>query len=191
MACDATRGHLSRMSQRLFVALDLPAEIRASLAALDPGLRGLRWLPEDQLHLTLSFLGELPEERVGALREQIGAVRVPPFFLPLRGMGSFNARGKPSVVWVGVGQGHPHLFALHKHLQDAVLRAGLEPDLKPFHPHVTVARARDLSKQALQPFLRRHAEEEFGLFKVNGFKLYSSVLAPEGAAYTPEMEVEF
>jgi RNA 2',3'-cyclic 3'-phosphodiesterase len=83
---------------------------------------------------------------------------VPAFFLPLCSIGVFNSRGRPSVVWVGIGKGHPHLFALHRRIQDAVLSAGLQADLKPFHPHVTVGRARDISGQVLQPFVRSHAE---------------------------------
>jgi 2'-5' RNA ligase len=178
-------------SQRLFIGLALPREMQETLLALDPHLRGLRWLPAGQLHLTMSFLGEVVAERIADLKEKLGAVHVPAFFLPVQGLGSFSSRGKPSVVWAGVGRGHPHLFALHKHLQDAVLKAGLEPDLRPFHPHITVGRARDLSKQALQPFLRRHAETEFGMFKVSGFTLYSSALAPEGPTHTPELDVTF
>jgi 2'-5' RNA ligase len=160
------------------------------LAGLDPDLRGLRWLPAEQLHLTMSFLGEVAEEPAAELRGQLAAVRVAPFFLPLQGVGSFQSRGKPSVVWVGVGRGHPHLFALHKKVQDAVLRAGLEPDLRPFHPHITVGRARDLSRQALQPFLKKHYEEEFGMFKVAAFTLFSSVPSAEGSTYQVELEVE-
>jgi len=76
-------------------------------------------------------------------------------------------------------------------MQDAVLRAGLEPDLKPFHPHITLARMRGVSRAMLKPFLRRHAETEFGLWNVTGFVLFSSVLAPEGSSYTVELRGEF
>src|SRR3954451_16592056 len=92
---------------RLFVGLPLPAEYQAMLAALDPKLRGLRWLPAEQLHLTMSFLGEVTEEPAAELRAQLAAIRVAPFFLPLQGLGSFQSRGKVSVVWAGVGRGHP------------------------------------------------------------------------------------
>jgi 2'-5' RNA ligase len=118
-------------------------------------------------------------------------VRVPPFFLPLRGVGVFNSRGRPSVAWAGVGKGHPHLFALHRRIQDAVLCAGLEANLKPFHPHVTIGRAKGISQQTLQPFIRSHAETEFGLVRVTGFELYSSVLAAGGATHRVEMRQEF
>jgi 2'-5' RNA ligase len=179
------------LSKRLFVGLELPPSYKSALFELDPHLAGLRWLPEEQLHLTLSFLGEVEASQYDRLWQALGGVQVPPFFLPLRGVGMFNSRNRPSVVWVGVGNGHPHLFALHRQIQDSVLSAGLEPDLKPFHPHVTVGRANGISNQALQPFMRSHAETEFGLVKVTGFGLYSSVLAATGAIHHLEMRQEF
>ena len=177
--------------KRLFIGLELPASCKTTLAELNPNLPGLRWIGPEQQHLTLSFLGAVGSEREDALHENLSCVRVPPFFLPLQGVGFFKSRGRPSVVWVGVGNGHPHLFALHRHVQDAVIRAKLEPDLKPFHPHVTVGRARDISTQALQPFIRKHADREFGLFEVKEFVLFASLLAPEGATYFPELRVPF
>jgi RNA 2',3'-cyclic 3'-phosphodiesterase len=179
------------LSKRLFVGLELPPSCKSALFALDPHFPGLRWLPEEQLHLTLSFLGEVEASAYDRLCQILSGVRVPPFFLPLSGIGVFNSRNRPSVVWVGVGNGHPHLFALHRHIQDSVLSAGLEPDLKPFHPHVTVGRGNGISNQALQPFLRSHAEAEFGLVNVTGFGLYSSVLAATGAIHRLEMRQEF
>jgi 2'-5' RNA ligase len=177
--------------KRLFVGLEIPSSCRATLFELDPHLTGLRWLPEEQLHLTLSFLGQVDSSAEVLLRQALAGVRVPPFFLPLRGVGVFNSRGRLSVVWVGVGKGHPHLFALHQRIQDAVIHAGLEPDLKTFHPHITVGRANNISPQTLQPFLRNHADSEFGLVQVTGFALYSSVLSARGATYEVEMRQKF
>jgi RNA 2',3'-cyclic 3'-phosphodiesterase len=178
-------------SKRLFVGLELPASCKTTLLSLDPHLTGVRWLAEDQLHLTLSFLGDVEAPAADRLREALAEVRVPQFFLPICGIGVFNARGRPSVVWAGVGKGHPHLFALHRRIQDAVLNVGLEPDLRPFHPHITIGRAKGISRQALQPFIRRYAETNFGMFEVTGFELYSSVLAAEGAIHHVEMRQKF
>jgi RNA 2',3'-cyclic 3'-phosphodiesterase len=177
--------------KRFFVGLELSPAIKAALFGLDPHLLGLRWLPEEQLHLTLSFLGQVEAVAEDRLRQALGEVRVPPFFLPLRGVGVFDSGGRPLVVWVGVGKGHPHLFALHSRIQDAVLRVGLEPDLKPFHPHVTVGRAKGISRQVLQPFLRSHAETEFGFVRIDGFSLYSSVRAASGATHRVEISQKF
>jgi 2'-5' RNA ligase len=178
------------MTKRLFIGLELPESIRAELVRLNPRVKGLRWLPAEQLHLTMSFLGEVDAAGEERLREALAPVKVPAFFLPVIGVGTFGGE-RPSVVWAGVGHGHPHLFALHKHIQDAVLHAGLEADLKPFHPHITLGRARGISRGALKSFLRQHAETEFDLWKVTGFALFSSRLTAEGPIYTVEMRVEW
>jgi len=174
------------VQQRLFIGLELPATIQETLAALDPQIAGLRWLPPEQMHLTMSFLGNVEAADEDRLQEALAGVEVPPFFLPVEGVGSFGG-ARPTVVWAGVGKGHPHLFALHKRIQDAVLNLGLPGDLRTFHPHVTVARAKGVSRAALRPFLREHEETQFGLWKVSGFTLFSSVLSPLGATHSVEM----
>jgi 2'-5' RNA ligase len=176
--------------RRLFFGLELPASVRDELAGLDLPVKGVRKVAAPQIHLTMSFLGDVGPEAEERLRTAVAAVRLPgAFFLPVTGVGVFGGE-RPSVVWAGVGKAHPHLFALHKHLQDAVLQAGLEPDLKPFHPHITIARLRGVSRSSLKPFLRAHEETEFGLWKVTDVVLYSSVLAPEGSIYTVELRRE-
>jgi 2'-5' RNA ligase len=178
------------MTKRLFIALELPESCKKILVELNPRIKGVRWLPAEQIHLTMSFLGEVEASNEERLRDALRDVDVPPFFLPVHGIGTFGG-ARPTVVWAGVGQGHPHLFAAHKHIQDAVLRAGLEPDLRPFHPHITVARAQGLSRATLKQFLTKYAETEFALWKVTGFALFSSVLSREGAAHHIEMRREF
>ena len=178
------------MAKRLFIALELPENCRTTLSTLNPHIKGLKWLAEEQLHVTLSFVGHANAPQEERLREALATVRVPAFFLPIQGIGTFGG-ARPTVVWVGLGKGHPHLFALHKHVQDAVLHAGLEPDLKPFHPHITLGRASGVSRATLLPFLRQHAQTEFGLWKVTGFAMFSSLLTSEGPIHTLEMRREF
>ena len=168
----------------------MPTGARETLVGLDPKIKGLRWLPAEQIHLTMSFLGVVDTLREERLRESLSNVHVPPFFLPIQGVGTFGG-SRPTVVWAGVGKAHPHLFALHHHIQDAVLQAGVEPDLKPFHPHITIGRVKNASQAALLPFLRRNAETEFDLWKVTGFTLYSSHLSEEGARHEAEMQRVF
>ena len=176
--------------KRLFVGLELPGVSRRMLAELDPGIRGVRWLSADQMHLTMSFLGDVGSDSEERLRTSLMEIHVPAFFLPIQGVGAFGGT-RPTVVWAGVGNGHPHLSALHKHIQDAVLRAGMEPDLRPFHPHITLGRAKSVSRESLQPFLRKHAGTEFDFWKITGFALFSSELSSEGAMHTVEMRRDF
>ena len=148
------------MAKRLFIALELPDSIRRLLAVLDPKVKGLRWLPREQLHATISFIDRVNSDQEQQLREALAEVRVPSFFLPIQGVGTFGG-SRPTVVWAGLGKAHPHLFALHKHTQDAVLHAGLEPDLRPFHPHITLGRHDWLTifKQAFSQMRQAQAAE--------------------------------
>jgi len=178
------------MSKRLFIGLELPASCRETLALLDPGIKGVRWLTSGQMHLTMSFLGNVETDQEKRLHEALEPVQVPAFFLPIKGVGTFGG-ARPTVVWAGVGNGHPHLFALHKRIQDALLQAGLQADLRPFHPHITIGRVKNAPRSALQPFARRHAETEFGLWQVRSFTLFSSVLSSDSATHAIELRHEF
>src|SRR5215831_7711038 len=177
------------MSKRLFVAIDLPESTRQLLANLDPHIRGMRWTDAAQMHLTLGFFGDVSEEVDLKLREKLSAIEFGAFFLPLNGVGSFSAKGAPKIVWIGVGRAHPHLFQIHKRVQEAALAVGLEPELRPWHPHITLARCRDVSAQALRKFLQTNAEFDAGMIHVEAFHLYSSKLTPAGPIHTRELTV--
>ena len=174
-------------AKRLFVSIELPESITKSLAELDPDVRGVRWLEPRQMHLTLAFLGNVGTEIQQALSEKLRAISWKSFLLPLVGLGTFPTKGWPKIIWIGVGSGHPHLFQLHKRVQEALLATGLEPDLRSFHPHVTLARCRDVSPQTIRPFLKSHAAFDAGMIHVESFRLNSSQLMPAGSVYTTEL----
>jgi 2'-5' RNA ligase len=174
-------------TKRLFVSLELPRSVTQCLAKLDPHLRGVRWLTPGQMHLTLSFLGDVSEEVEEVLKKNLTAIAWKAFFLPISGLGTFPGKGRPNILWVGVGTGHPHLFQLHKRVQEAAIHAGLEPDLRSFHPHITIARCRDVSAESMRPFLRKHAALDAGMIHVESFCLNSSELTPSGSVYTREL----
>lgn len=153
-------------AKRLFVSLELPASVAHSLVRLNPRLPGVRWVAAEQIHLTLAFLGNVAAEAEEKLRTQLRAIQFARFFLPLGSLGIFPAKGHPKVVWLGVGRGHPHLFQLHKRIADAALAAGLEPDLRPWHPHFTLARCQDVGPQTIVPFLRANADFDAGLVPI-------------------------
>jgi len=176
-------------SKRLFVAIDLPESTRQLLSALDPDIRGVHWTDPAQMHLTLSFFGNVPDETNLALREKLGAIGFGAFFLPIAGVKMFSAKGAPKVIWIGLGKAHPHLFQIHKRVQEAALAVGIEPELRPWHPHVTIARCRDVSAQSLRKFLQTNAEFDAGMIHVEAFHLYSSKLTPAGPIHTRELNV--
>jgi 2'-5' RNA ligase len=139
------------------------------------------------MHLTISFFGTVTPDVEEKLHERLSAIEWKPFFLPITGVGAFPSKGSPNVLWVGVGAGHPHLFQVYKRVQEAALGAGIEPDLRAFHPHVTIARCRDVSAEAIKPFLREHADFDGGMIHVEEFHLYSSRLTPAGSIHTSEL----
>lgn len=159
------------------------------LVDLNPNLHGVRWVPGDQMHLTLGFFPEVPEDVDLALREKLKAIEFRAFFLPIEGLGKFPPKGPPKILWIGVGSGHPHLFQLHKRVQEAALAVGLEPDLRPWHPHITLARCRDVSEGALRKFFNTNAQLDAGLIRVDAFHLYCSELTPAGPIHTCQLSI--
>jgi 2'-5' RNA ligase len=176
-------------AKRLFVSLELPLVIAQLLVRLNPKIPGLRWLAAEQIHLTLSFFGNVEVGAEEKLRAHLAGIRFTAFFLPLREIGVFPGKGQPKVIWAGVGRGHPHLFQLHKCVTDAALASGLEPDLRPWHPHITLARCGDVSPESIRPFLRAQAGFDGGLVRIDSFQLKSSRSSAGGSAYTTELAV--
>jgi RNA 2',3'-cyclic 3'-phosphodiesterase len=177
------------MSERMFVAIDLPDSIRNFLVGLDPHVRGMRWTAADQIHLTLGFFPDVPDDVDLALREKLSAIQFRAFFLPVIGLGTFPPKGIAKVIWIGVGQAHPHLFQLHKRVQEAALAVGLEPELRPWHPHVTLARCSNVPGGALRKFLKSNVDLDAGMFRVDAFHLYCSKLTPAGPIHTCQLSV--
>jgi len=177
------------MPKRLFVAIDLPESTRQLLANIDPHIRGVRWIDAAQMHLTLAFFGDVAEIIDSALREKLNTIEFGAFFLPITGVGTFSAKGAPKIIWIGVGKAHPHLFQIHKRVHEAALAAGLEPELRPWHPHITIARCGDVAPQSLRRFLQSNAELDAGMIRVEAFHLYSSKLTTAGPIHTHELTV--
>ena len=175
--------------KRLFVAIELPESSKRLLIDLDPQIHGVRWLDAEQMHLTLGFFADVPEDVDLKLREKLSAIVFGAFFLPIIGVGTFPPKGPPKIIWIGVGRGHPHLFQLHKRVQEAALGAGLEPELRPFHPHVTLARCQRISPQSVRKFLKATVDLDAGMIRVESFYLYSSKLTPAGPIHSRELTV--
>ena len=143
----------------------------------------------DQLHLTLGFFAQVAEDAGRGLRDKLSKIEFHAFFLPITGIGTFPPKGPPKIIWIGVGKGHPHLFQIYKRTQEAALAAALEPELRPWHPHITLARCRDVSWQSVKNFLRDNAELDLGMIRVEAFHLYSSKLTPAGPIHTCELTI--
>src|SRR3954465_4486669 len=124
---------------RLFVAIRLPQQVRARLLAAMGGVAGARWQSEDQLHLTLRFIGEVDRHRAEDVHAALGGVPFAPFTLALAGVGAFERRGEPTILWAAVAPQEP-VKALHKKVDQALARIGLDPEGRAYAPHITLAR---------------------------------------------------
>ena len=176
-------------TERLFIATALPASLREQLAALYEPVRGIGWTRQEQLHLTLRFLGDVEESLGKTLETALAGVRVESFVLPVAGGGSFPPRGAARVLWIGVGHGHPRLHQLRQQIDDALLASGLALDVRFFQPHVTLGRVKEeVPPGAVQQFLKRHREFEAAPFRVEAFQLYASTMHPRGAVHTLKRE---
>ena len=167
---------------RLFVAIRPPEAVRSQLLDLMEGVKGARWQDEDQLHLTLRFIGEVDRHVAADIAASLGAIHHARFEISLSGLGTFDRRGQPLTLWAGVTPPEP-LKALHKKVDQAVLRAGAEPDRRAYMPHVTLARL-SRSTGPIDGLMERSGGLSSRPFPVDDFRLYESDLTPQGAIYS-------
>lgn len=182
---------------RLFVAVELPAELRDGLRALIDELReeirGARWVRPEGIHLTLRFLGETQESSLPSLsrelkRAALGATA--PFEITVGGLGVFPERGRPRVLWVGLDEPGGHLERLHARIAEAVASAGVtdsKKESRPFRPHLTLARMTEGGPprgwvEAIETRQGR-AVLQPGSFGVTSVCMMQSLLRPAGAEY--------
>lgn len=172
---------------RLFAALSLPEQLRLRLTGLRGQIPGARWVPAENMHLTLRFIGELDEHTAEDVHDALARIAADPFELQLSGVGHFESRGQVRALWAGVAR-NDALMHFQSRIEVACQRAGLAPESRRYHPHVTLARCRDTSLARIGPFIAEHAGFSAPAFRVESFALYSSSLGQSGSVYTPEMQ---
>jgi 2'-5' RNA ligase len=175
---------------RLFVALDLPWPLREHLSALvGAGIPGARWVPTENYHLTLRFIGETPGYLAEEIDHALLAIRARGFSLTLKSLGTFARGGKATALWVGVER-NPELEHLRGKIETALQRCGLEPERRRFQPHVTLARLDNVIEEKVASFIATHNLFRAAPVPIEHFTLFSSLLGKEQAVYTPEVEYE-
>lgn len=170
---------------RLFVAIDLPDDLRDRLDGLAAGIPGVKWVPAENLHLTLRFIGEVDPAQAEELDEALAEVRAPAFQLSLAGVDVFERGKQPHTLYVGVER-NPALGHLREKVESALVRAGLEPERRRFSPHITLGRLKQRPGHHLVQWLEGNALFRAAPFTVDGFTLFSSVLGSENPRYAEE-----
>lgn len=170
---------------RVFVAIVLPDNVRRELEALQIALPVGRTVQAENLHLTLSFLGDQQESAVEDAHEALATIRARAFEVQLAGVGSFGHRS-PQVIFVDVAR-CPELLDLEQRITRSLRHAGLEFQKQQFRPHVTLARLpknlRALELARIRGYLAEHAAFRGTSFKVTCFQLCQSTLTPQAALH--------
>jgi RNA 2',3'-cyclic 3'-phosphodiesterase len=174
---------------RLFIALDIPENVRNSLAALTaklrPACRNARWVRIEGLHVTLKFIGETPAEKTELITSALASIPPrAPIPITFRGLGFFPDERRPHVLWAGVKAG-AELAELAGAVETALEPLGIPREDRGFSPHLTLARLetpRVLG--AFQDAVRNAGRLAFGRTTAEEFHLYQSILKPGGAEYT-------
>jgi len=181
---------------RAFLAIDLPQELKKELYSLSKidipeGIK-LKWVEEENLHLTLRFFGNVSENLVENIYKKCKSVceEILPFELELDTAGYFPFQGIPRVVWIGIKDFSNNIFKLYDSLKKALKPLKLKNRDEEFHPHITLLR---IKERADEKTLRKFIEElKSSALKFKGKKfyvkeivLYKSELHPSGPKYTP------
>jgi RNA 2',3'-cyclic 3'-phosphodiesterase len=168
---------------RAFVAIPLPEDAAARLAGLARGCPVGRRVPEDNLHLTLVFLGDVTDAGLEELHDALSAVRSGPVELRFEGLGVFGD-DRPRALWAAVAA-EPGLMSLQRQAERAARKAGLSPEARRFVPHVTLVRMKGHREDAapLARFLAGRGGASAPPVRAVAFSLLSSRLRPEGAVY--------
>jgi len=166
---------------RLFVAIRPPQEIRDLLIDAMDDSPALRWVGDEQLHLTLRFIGEVERPLADDVAAALGRIRSPAFELAVTGVGRFEQRNG-GALWAGVEPRAP-VGELAAKVERACVQAGLVPERRAFHPHITLARWNRRNAEAVTAFERRHADLASPCFSVDEFVLFESHLSRHGPHY--------
>jgi len=181
---------------RLFLGIDLPDSVARAAAAIADDLRSriakaaprtvLRWVPVENLHVTVWFLGEVRDAEAAALVEALRpALGLATFPLRVAGAGLFPRSGAPRVVWLSLADGRRELIAVYDRLRPRLGARGFVPEKRPYDPHLTIARVKDVPRQesAAVRGILEETRADAGQCRVDSVTLFRSRTSPHGAQY--------
>ncbi len=170
---------------RLFAAIPLPEDIQTDLAAVCTGLAGIRWVSEEQLHLTLHFLGD--ECDAEEIEQALEGIESAPFPVEINGLGRF-LHNRGGAIWAGV-TASTALADLHAQIGGRLRNTSAKLEKRPFRPHITLGRIKNASESRIQDYLQFHSVK--AEFAAESFCLFESRLRPDGPVHIVRREYEF
>ncbi len=155
-------------------------------------IRG-RWVDPKNLHVTIQFLGEISSDQAISVLKNLQEIaeRYRPFKVKYRSLGVFPDRKKPRVLWIGVSKGEERLRSLAGEVSKLNKSAGIKPEARPFHAHVTLCRIKEADRKKLSGYMNRYKNFNFGEETVDRIALISSSLTSIGPVYTLVEEFYF
>ena len=168
---------------RLFIAIDFPPGFKHELGHLRVTIPGAKWVPEEQLHLTLAFLGEIDAALIPCLTQSLATIRALSFTLRYVGTGCFPDRRRPHVLWAGL-EPQPLLYDLVNKICTSFAGCGIPIETRTFTPHVTLARLKSSAPRESIAFLSQPHTTSFPPVEVHEFILFESRLTSHGALHT-------
>jgi RNA 2',3'-cyclic 3'-phosphodiesterase len=165
-----------------FLAIPLPAATRSRLAAFCYGLPQVRWVEEENFHLTLRYFGPLTDTMLGNIQDHLEYLFFHSFPLVLQGVGHFHAKGNRGIIWIGIAD-NPHLAPLRKEIDRQLRDLKLPPEEHPFHPHITLGYYDRLNPKRLGDYLTAHADYQSWPIEVSSCVLMRSLQTPKHTIY--------
>lgn len=180
---------------RSFIAIELPSDVKSELNSLEGKLReelhlAVRWVEPGNIHLTLKFLGNMPQEKVSRIADAVAGVAggMSPFSLEFGGLGAFPNMKRPRVIWVGLEGEIEKLISLQQGVDAALESLGFARETRPFASHLTLARVRERGVVGGQndwgKLFASVKPESKCCFEVKSISLMRSQLTPRGAIYS-------
>jgi len=169
---------------RLFIAIEIPDDLKKMIAGLREDIPGARWVPEEQIHLTLAFLGEVEDAVFELLNSALAGIHVTEFELCFSATGCFPGRERPRVLWLGV-KPHPQLDKLASEVRTAVTTCAIPQEERRFSAHITLARLNAAPSRELDGFIEQPQKQRIHTFRVSEFILFQSRLTQQGAVHIP------
>ncbi len=148
-------------------------------------IRG-KWIEPQNLHITFQFLGDITQDQAVSVMKNLQQIAdtFSPFRVQYRSLGVFPDRKRPRILWIGVSKGGNVLRKIANNVSQLNRKVGINPDTKPFHPHVTICRIKDVDRKKLSNLMNRYKNSVFGEDLVDRVALVSSSLTSVGPIYT-------
>ena len=176
---------------RTFVALGIGEQVRRRLVAAQEQLKAAKarvtWVPAENLHVTVKFLGDVAEQRVSDIASALAkaARGIEPFVMSVQGLGAFPNLRRPRVIWAGLGEGAEQAARLAEAVERELEPLGFEADARPFSSHITLGRVRSaVGISALTSLVQQQRHTQFGSAPAEQVALMKSELRPTGVVYS-------